>query len=64
MWCASPTGPPEVATAPTSSSSASSATGYSALEALVADYTRQAERLDAIPMAVSPDRSTLEDEAA
>jgi hypothetical protein len=38
--------------------------GYSALEALVADYTRQAERLDAIPMAVSPDRSAMEDEAA
>jgi hypothetical protein len=38
--------------------------GYSALEALVADYTRQAEQLDAIPMALSPDRSTMEDEAA
>ena len=38
--------------------------GRSALEALVADYTRQAERLDAIPMAVRPDRGTLEDEAA
>jgi hypothetical protein len=38
--------------------------GHSALEALVADYTRQAGRLDAIPMAVPPDHSTFEDEAA
>jgi hypothetical protein len=38
--------------------------GHLALEALVADYTRQAERLDAIPMAVRPDRGTLEEEAA
>ena len=38
--------------------------GYSALEALVADYTRQALRLDAIPMAVSPRRRLLSDEAA
>ncbi len=38
--------------------------GYSALEALVADYTRQAIRLDAIPMAVSHARNSVEDEAA
>ena len=35
--------------------------GYSALEALVADYTRQAARLDAIPMAVSPARAWHEE---
>jgi hypothetical protein len=28
--------------------------GYSALEALVADYLRQARRLDAVPMTASP----------
>ena len=38
--------------------------GYSALEALVADYTRQAERLDAIPMAVSLARAVEEEAAA
>lgn len=38
--------------------------GYSALEALVEDYTRRAEDLDAIPMAVSPDEEVFEDEAA
>jgi len=36
--------------------------GYSALEALIADYTRQAVRLDAIPMAVTLGRGAIEDE--
>jgi len=38
--------------------------GYAALKALVADYTSQAERLDAIPMAMSLARQTLEQEEA
>lgn len=38
--------------------------GYSAVKALVADYTRQAGRLDEIPMAMSLFRQTLEQEAA
>ena len=38
--------------------------GYSALQALVEDYTRRAEELDAIPMAVNPNPETFEDEAA
>ena len=37
--------------------------GYSALKALVADYTSQAERLDEIPMAMSLVRHTIEQEA-
>ncbi len=36
--------------------------GCSALEALVAEYTREAVRLDAIPMAVRPRRPTGEEE--
>lgn len=36
--------------------------GYSALEALVAEYTREAVRLDAIPMAVRPRRRAGEEE--
>jgi len=38
--------------------------GYSALKALVADYTQQAERLDRVPMATSAIRHTLEQEAS
>jgi hypothetical protein len=38
--------------------------GYSALKALVADYTRQARMLDEVPMAASLVRRTLADEAA
>jgi hypothetical protein len=38
--------------------------GYSALETLVEDYTRQAEELDAIPMAVNAEAQSFEDEAA
>jgi hypothetical protein len=38
--------------------------GYSALKALVADYKSQAKRLDAIPMAMSLVRHTIEQEAA
>jgi hypothetical protein len=38
------------------------ADGYSALEALVADYTREAMRLDAIPMTVRPRRRADEEE--
>jgi hypothetical protein len=38
--------------------------GFAALKALVEDYTRQAERLDEIPMAVSLIRRALEHEAA
>ena len=38
--------------------------GYSALKALVADYTAQADRLDEIPMAMSLVRHTIEQEAA
>jgi hypothetical protein len=38
--------------------------GYSALKALVADYTRQAGQLDEIPMAMSLVRHTVEQEAA
>jgi len=36
--------------------------GYSALEALVADYTREAVRLDAIPMTVAPRRREEDEE--
>lgn len=38
--------------------------GYSALKALIADYTCQAERLNAVPMAMSLVRHTLQQEAA
>ena len=38
--------------------------GYSALKALVADYTRQARTLDEVPMAASLVRRTLAEEAA
>jgi hypothetical protein len=38
--------------------------GYSALKALVTDYTRQARSLDEVPMAVSLVRRTLAEEAA
>jgi hypothetical protein len=38
--------------------------GYSALKALVADYTREARRLDGIPMATSLARRTIEQEEA
>ncbi len=38
--------------------------GYSALTALVEDYTRQAVQLDAIPMALSPASREDSDEAA
>jgi hypothetical protein len=38
--------------------------GYSALKALVVDYTRQARRLDEVPMAVSLVRRTLQQETA
>lgn len=38
--------------------------GYSALKALLADYTHQAERLDEIPRAMSLVRHTIEQEAA
>ncbi len=38
--------------------------GYTALKALVADYTGQARTLDAVPMAASLVRRTLADEAA
>jgi hypothetical protein len=38
--------------------------GYSALKALVADYTRQARTLDDVPMAASLVRRTLAEEAA
>jgi len=38
--------------------------GYSALKALVADYTRQARTLDEVPMAASLVRRTLVEEAA
>jgi hypothetical protein len=36
--------------------------GYSALETLVADYTREAERLDAIPMTLRPRRRAQEED--
>ena len=38
--------------------------GYSALKALVADYTRQARALDEVPMVASLVGRTLADEAA
>ncbi|MGH2863724.1 MAG: hypothetical protein ACRDJX_00585 [Solirubrobacteraceae bacterium] len=38
--------------------------GYSALKALVNDYRQQVERLQAIPMASSVVRDTIEQEAA
>ena len=38
--------------------------GYSALKALVGEYTGQAERMDEIPMAMSLVRHTSEQEAA
>ena len=38
--------------------------GYSALKALLMDYTSQAERLDEIPMAMSLVRHTIGQEAA
>jgi hypothetical protein len=38
--------------------------GYAALKALVVDYTRQAARLDAVPMAKSLVRHTIEQEGA
>lgn len=37
--------------------------GYSALKALIADYTRMAEELDEVPMATSVVRHALEQEA-
>jgi hypothetical protein len=38
--------------------------GYAALQALVADYTRQASRLAAVPMSTSAVRHTIEQEAS
>jgi len=38
--------------------------GYSALKALLADYTDQAQRLDEVPMAMSLVRHTIGQEAA
>ncbi|MGA2321237.1 MAG: hypothetical protein ABSG95_10935 [Solirubrobacteraceae bacterium] len=38
--------------------------GYSALKALVADYTRVARRLNGVPMATSLVRHSIEQEAA
>jgi hypothetical protein len=38
--------------------------GYAALKALVADYTAEAKRLNAIPMAMSAVRHTIASEAA
>lgn len=38
--------------------------GHAALKALLVDYKRQAERLDAVPMATSLVRQTIEQEVA
>ncbi len=38
--------------------------GYRALNALLADYTAQAERFDEVPMAMSVVRHTIEQQAA